>query len=285
MILLYLFITNVLTRPIRSLEAVIEQVEGGDLGARVAPSGSDEVSGLARSFDLLMDRIELLLKEVVRDQEELKKMELRTLQAQINPHFLYNTLDAIVWMAEAGKKEEIVQMAKSLSSFFRLSLSRGEDWIQIEEEVAHVLSYLSIQKTRYRDILDYRVRVDDKARGMKILKLILQPLVENAVYHGVKNKRGGGTILIEIEHRDENSLLIRVEDDGAGMNPERLEAVRRVLALKEFPGDAGPGYGLRNIRRRLELYYGGGSNLDIDARTGGGTVVTIVLPASTGGSL
>ena len=148
------------------------------------------------SFNIMIGRIRQLLDSKVKEQETLKKAELKALQAQINPHFLYNTLDTIVWMAQANKTDQVIDIVQALSNFFRIALSKGQDWITIDQEIEHIRCYLTIQKLRYHDILDYQIEVDEDILSGTILKLTLQPLVENALYHGIKNKRSGGMIIV-----------------------------------------------------------------------------------------
>ena len=184
-----------------------------------------------------------------REQENLKKSELRALQAQINPHFLYNTLDAIVWLAEAGQSKEVIHITRALSDFFRISLSQGKDWIPLSEEIKHLTGYLTIQKIRYRDILDYEIDIPETLGSCQVLKLVLQPLVENAIYHGVKHRRGRG--LIKVTGAAEGDyLVLRVQDNGAGMTPERLAQVRSGLSADT--GESA-GYGLFNVTKRIQL--------------------------------
>ena len=180
--------------PIKKLQDLTTTITKDDLQALVSSENVDEITELGISFNIMTSRIRELLDSKVREQENLKKAELKALQAQINPHFLYNTLDTIVWMAEASKTDQVIELVRALSSFFRIALSRGRDWIPIRQEIEHVQSYLYIQKIRYRDILDYEIDVDESILDGTILKLTLQPLAENALYHGIKNKRNGGTI-------------------------------------------------------------------------------------------
>ena len=218
-----------------------------------------------------------------REQENLKKAELRTLQAQINPHFLYNTLDTIVWQAESGKNDEVVVMTKALSDFFRSSLSSGEDWVTVEQELRHLNGYLSIQKARYRDILNYEVEADPSMNGYMILKLLLQPLVENALYHGIKYKRGGGVIRVHGMLQD-GMLLFVVQDTGCGMTPERLEEIREAMRLgiqmRRGPNEPEPGggFGLYNVDQRIRLYYSLDTGLHIESGPSG-TTVSFRVPA------
>ncbi len=176
--------------PIKKLHDVTATITRNDLQALVTSHNVDEITELGMSFNIMIGKIRQMLESKVKEQENLKKAELKALQAQINPHFLYNTLDTIVWMAQANKTEQVIDIVQALSNFFRIALSKGKDWITIDQEIEHVRSYLTIQKLRYHDILDYKIEVDEDIRSGTILKLTLQPLVENALYHGIKNKRG-----------------------------------------------------------------------------------------------
>lgn len=214
-------------------------------------------------------------EQVKQEQKQLRKAEFELLQAQINPHFLYNTLDAIVWSAEAGNNKQVVKMVGSLSDFFRTSLNKGKEIVTIKEELQHVRSYLEIQQIRYQDILSYDIDVDEAIYDYRIPKISIQPLVENALYHGIKNRRGGGTIRITgTEEKD--SILITVLDDGAGMTPERLKEVR--IGLVYGSSDTNVIYGLYNVNQRIMLNFGEEYGVGIDSAPETGTAVTIRLP-------
>ena len=242
-----------------------------------------ELSALTGDINTMAEQLEDLMEQNRREQENLKKAELRTLQAQINPHFLYNTLDTIVWQAESGKNDEVVVMTKALSDFFRSSLSSGEDWVTVEQELRHLNGYLSIQKARYRDILNYEVEADPSMNGYMILKLLLQPLVENALYHGIKYKRGGGVIRVHGMLQD-GMLLFVVQDTGCGMTPERLEEIREAMRLgiqmRRGPNEPEPGggFGLYNVDQRIRLYYSLDTGLHIESGPSG-TTVSFRVPA------
>ena len=214
-------------------------------------------------------------EQVRREQTRLRKAEFELLQAQINPHFLYNTLDAIVWSAESGNEKQVVSMVGNLSNFFRTSLNRGKDVITVREDLLHVRSYLEIQKVRYEDILEFEIDVPESVTGSPIPKITLQPLVENALYHGIKNRRGGGRISITGEET-ENAVLLRVSDNGAGMSSERLDEVRR--GLTGGAPDESTIYGLYNVGERIRLHFGEEYGISIDSNEGEGTVVTVRLP-------
>jgi two-component system sensor histidine kinase YesM len=265
--------------PIKRLHDVTTTITKNDLQALVNRDNVDEITELGMSFNIMIGKIRELLDAKLKEQEDLKKAELRALQAQINPHFLYNTLDTIIWMAEAQKTGQVIEIVSALSSFFRLSLSKGRDWITIEEELERTRSYLTIQKMRYRDILDFKIEADEEVLANTILKLILQPLVENALYHGIKNKRGGGMIIVRARQNNENEVLLEVEDNGIGLTPEKLEQL-----LAELNDDSGEmklesGFAIGNVNKRIRLYYGRQYGLSLRSEYNTGTCAILVIPA------
>jgi two-component system, sensor histidine kinase YesM len=265
--------------PIKKLHDVTTTITKNDLQALVTQDNVDEITELGMSFNIMIGRIRELLDAKVKEQETLKKAEMRALQAQINPHFLYNTLDTIIWMAESKKTDDVIEIVRALSSFFRISLSKGKDWITIGEEVERTRSYLKIQKMRYRDIVDYQIEVDEGVSGNTILKLVLQPLVENALYHGIKNKRKGGTIVVRAKQRSEDEILLQVEDNGIGFTPQKLAQLQ--AELDDDSGDIKleSGYGIGNVNKRIRLYYGKPYGISIESEYHTGTLVTLVIPA------
>jgi two-component system sensor histidine kinase YesM len=265
--------------PIKKLHDVTTTITKNDLQALMTSDNVDEITELGMSFNIMIGKIKELLDSKMKEQENLKKAELRALQAQINPHFLYNTLDTIIWMAESKQTDQVVQIVTALSSFFRISLSKGMDWITIGEELERIRSYLTIQKMRYRDILDFKIEVDDDVAENTILKLILQPLVENALYHGIKNKRQGGTIIIRARRTDSDEVQLEVEDNGIGFTPAKLEQLR--AELEDDSGDMRfeSGFGLGNVNKRIRLYYGKPYGLSVQSEYASGTCVTLVIPA------
>jgi two-component system, sensor histidine kinase YesM len=265
--------------PIKKLHDVTTTITGEDLQALVTTNNVDEITELGISFNLMIGQIRDLLNAKILEQENLKKAELRALQAQINPHFLYNTLDTIVWMAESNKPDQVIEIVRALSSFFRIALSRGKDWISLRQEIEHVQSYLTIQKMRYRDILDYKIDVDESLLDSTTLKLTLQPLVENALYHGIKTKRTGGNIVVSAQRGDGDRVVLQVRDDGVGFTPYKLAQIREMLSgetdvitMKEG------GFGLENVNKRIKLYYGPQYGLAIESQYRGGTKVTVTIP-------
>jgi two-component system sensor histidine kinase YesM len=266
-------------RPIKKLHDVTTTIAQNDLQALVYSRNVDEITELGNNFNIMIGKIRELLNAKIKEQENLKKAELKALQAQINPHFLYNTLDTIVWMAEASKTDQVIEIVRALSSFFRISLSKGKDWISIRQEIEHVRSYLAIQKMRYRDILDYKIEVDENLMDGTILKLTLQPLVENALYHGIKNKRNGGAITVRAQSVGPDLVRLEVQDDGVGFTPYKLAEIRSMLnddsseiSLKEG------GFGLENVNKRIKLYYGKQYGLYVQSEYLGGTQVVARIP-------
>ncbi len=217
-------------------------------------------------------------KQVRAEQRQLRKAEFELLQAQINPHFLYNTLDAIVWSAEAGNQKQVIAMVGSLSDFFRTSLNRGKEIVTVREDIQHVRSYLEIQQIRYLDILQYEINVPEELYDFKVPKITLQPLVENALYHGIKNKRGGGKIILTGWEKMD-SYYLQVEDNGIGMTEERVEEIRKALADKT-PAESVL-YGMYNVNERIRLNLGEEFGLSIESTYGEGTKVILRLPKNS----
>jgi two-component system sensor histidine kinase YesM len=205
---------------------------------------------------------------------------MKALQAQITPHFLYNTLDSIIWLAEGKRYEDVVAITRALSSFFRISLNRGSEWVTVHDEFKHIESYLTIQKIRYRDILDYSIEYEQDMGEKLILKLLLQPLVENALYHGIKNKRGQGTILVR-GRQEGGFLCFTVSDNGIGIAEDQLANIRAQLRRPPESDGQTAMYGLYNISRRLELYYDRQDLLEINSLYREGTVVTLRAPGES----
>ncbi len=265
--------------PIKRLHNVTTTITKNDLQALMTRDNVDEITELGLSFNIMIGKIRELLDAKMKEQENLQKAEMRALQAQINPHFLYNTLDTIIWMAEAQKTEQVIEIVSALSSFFRISLSKGRDWITIREELERIKSYLTIQRMRYRDIMDFKIEADEEVLNNTILKLILQPLVENALYHGIKNKRGGGTIVVRAKQKNENEILLEVEDNGIGFTPEKLTQLQ--AELQDDSGDImlESGFGIGNVNKRIRLYYGPQYGLSVRSEYTTGTCATLVIPA------
>ncbi|MCB8983519.1 MAG: sensor histidine kinase [Ardenticatenaceae bacterium] len=272
--------------PIKKLHDVTATITGEDLQALVTTHNVDEITELGISFNIMIGRIRELLNAKIREQENLKKAELKALQAQINPHFLYNTLDTIVWMAESNNTDQVIEIVRALSSFFRIALSKGKDWISLQQEIEHVRSYLTIQKMRYRDILDFKIEVEEELLDSTVLKLTLQPLVENALYHGIKSKRNGGTIVVRAHAAENDNVLLEVQDDGVGFTPYKLAQIQDLLVqdLGEVTLSEEGGFGLENVHKRIQLYYGQGYGLAIESHYRSGTRVAVKIPYRCNGT-
>nr|WP_145402659.1 sensor histidine kinase [Paenibacillus xylanexedens] len=281
---LYFFLNNRLIFPIQILMNKMRKAASGYLEAKVSPAGSDEIADLGQSFNTMLEQIKGLMQQSIKENEQVKIAELRTLQAQINPHFLYNTLESIIWMAEADKKESVIKLVQALSKFFRLSLNNGFDWVTIQTELEHARNYLVIQQMRYHDILSYEIQVDPELQHYPILKMTLQPLIENAIYHGIKNKRGQGLILIQA-CADETSIVLTVHDNGIGMSEEQLAQLREALEQSaDFHSapkqEQEGGFGLMNVHHRIRLYFGPSYGVEMESTYMEGSTFKIRIPKS-----
>lgn len=266
-----------ITKPVTELSEVTNEIANGNLSVRSHVNAGAELGNLSDSLNTMIDKINELLAQVTEEQIRLRKAELELLQAQINPHFLYNTLDTIIWLAEGEDHKKVVSMVGSLSEFFRTSLNQGREVISLKEELMHVRSYLEIQQVRYQDILDYSIEVPEELNIYTIPKITIQPLVENALYHGIKYKRSLGKITITGEKKDDKVYLY-VKDNGIGMTKERLDEVNHAIANKQ-PGE-NQIYGLYNVNERIALKFGSEYGISFESQYEQGTTVTIVLPCS-----
>lgn len=262
--------------PLDRLERFAGRIAGGELDVRAKDTDVAELHSLTHSLNTMAFKLQNLMEERRQEQENLKKSELRALQAQITPHFLYNTLDAIIWLAEAGRTQQVIEITNSLSDFFRISLNNGKDWVSIAEEWQHLQGYLTIQKIRYRDILRYELTIDDALKEYQMLKLLIQPLVENAIYHGIKNRRAGGKVRVEARLAD-TKLLVSVFDNGIGMDDTHLKTLQNALSASEST-EAETGYGLYSVDKRIKLYYGQSQGLTIQSTVDKGTIVSFCVP-------
>ena len=261
-----------ITTPIRALSRKAEQFGADNFIGAPLETDIAELQTLDRNFDKMAGRINSLMEKQRQDQQSLHRAELELLQAQINPHFLYNTLDSIAILAESQREEDVIDMVTSLSTFFRNSLSRGEDIIPLRSELVQAKSYLEIQQIRYSDILTYSISVPESIQDRPVPKLILQPLIENALYHGIKNRRGRGTITITGAEED-GMILLRGRDNGAGMSPEQLAQLQSGVYEEHHSG-----LGLKNVHQRIRLYCGEPYGLSFESEPGAGTTVTVRLP-------
>lgn len=274
-ILINSYISFRVTNPIRELEKSVKALEEGNLDADIYMGGSYEVQHLGKSVQDMKFRIKGLMQDIVNEHEEKRKSEFDSLQAQINPHFLYNTLDIIVWQIENEKQSEAVHTVTALARFFRLSLGKGKNIVTVKDEIDHVKNYLMIQHMRFKNKFDYEFDIAEDVLELPSLKLMLQPLVENAIYHGMEFMDGDGLIMVKA-WREEDELYLSVADNGLGMTEDKVEMI---LTGKSSSGNGrGSGIGVKNVNERIKLYFGEAYGLTIDSEPDEGTKVTIHLP-------
>ncbi|QHW31360.1 HAMP domain-containing protein [Paenibacillus rhizovicinus] len=271
-LLISFWLSHRLSRPIRDLQSDMKLVERGNFDIQTEIRQMNEIGQLGRNFNMMVGRIKMLMNEIIQNQESKRKSELQLLQAQINPHFLYNTLDSIVWMAEQKQHEEVVLMTSALAKLFRASITKDQEIVPIRVELDHITNYLLIQKMRYESQLDYEIDFAEDILRNKTIKLLLQPFVENAIYHGIRNSPDKGLITIRGMHQGEN-IVFEVEDNGQGMPPEQLQ---RLLLPED--GESGKGIGIRNVNERIKLYFGHEYGIQIRSELEVGTCVTITIP-------
>ena len=268
--------TRSIVMPIQKLKRLMKKAQEGDLTVSFNTKYSDEIGELGSSFNTMVKEINNLINLVQIEEKNKRIAEMNVLQAQIKPHFMYNTLDTIRWMAEEHNEEDIVEIIEAFTNLLRISLSKGKEIISVKEELNHVQSYLTIQKIRYEDKLDYEIDFDENIFNYKLIKLILQPLVENAIYHGIKEKRGNGKILItgKIEG---NLLCFTVIDNGKGIEEELLNKINRMLT-NSSEKETEVGYGIFNVNERIRLTYGEEYGLTYKSINGEGTIVELRHP-------
>ncbi|MFL0248129.1 sensor histidine kinase [Candidatus Clostridium stratigraminis] len=273
-VIIFIIISAKITNPIKQLDESMKLVEEGYLDVKVDIKGDKEVVHLSRSFNLMIANIKQLMHQIVIEQESKRKSELDALQAQINPHFLYNTLDSIVWMAENGKSQDVITMVTSLARLFRISISRGKNIITVREELEHARNYLIIQKIRYKSKFNFSIEAVDEVLQYKTLKLIIQPIIENALYHGIEYMVEEGFIKIRAK-KVEEKLLFEIKDNGLGMKAEVLE---NILSYTANTKGGGSGVGVKNVHERIQLTFGKEYGLEIESELEEGTTVRIYLP-------
>ena len=274
MVLINMFLSRKVSEPMRRLEEAVNQIEAGDLDTKIEPSGFYEVWHLGRAIDDMQNHLKQLMRDIVAEHESKRRSELMVLQNQINPHFLYNTLDIIVWMIENEKREEAVNVVTALARFFRISLSKGKNIITVGDEIEHVRNYLMIQEMRFKNRFTYSFHVEEGVERYGTIKLILQPIVENAIYHAMEFMDGDGEITITVR-RDGRDLLFLVADNGCGMTED---IVSSILA-GENVGKGKGGVGLQNVQERLHLVFGTEYGMTLSSEPDEGTEVTIRIPA------
>ena len=283
----YITVSHSINKPLSDMKELSTQISHGNLEARTNIPDVEELIPLANNMNLMAEQIDLLIKKNIEEQKNIQKAEMKALQAQITPHFLYNTFDTIIWLAEEEKTDEVVKITKAFSEFLRISLSRGHEWITIGQELDHIRNYLTIQKIRYADILNFEINVDESILEYVIIKLVLQPLVENAIYHGIKNKRGRGHLTVNANYADDSkqSITFSVTDDGAGFTEERLALVKKELSDTTIDTETLTSvYGLYNVNKKLKLYYGDKTDgLVIESEYSKGSTISFTIPCISRG--
>lgn len=278
------YFSHSISNPITGLMSLMKRVENGNMKIQYKEQRKDEIGKLGQTFNHMISKINSLITLNELQEKQKREAELRSLQAHIKPHFLYNTLDTINWMARKHGAKDVAEVVSSLSSLFRIGLSKGKDIILVKEEIKHIESYLRIQKARYQEKLNYEIVVDPSIEEVKILKLVLQPIVENAIYHGIKERKGAGYIKIDIKEQDD-SLYLMVSDDGKGISKENVYLLKEKLHTltildKKEKESIDFGYGMMNVQARIKLTYGKGYGITLESNADKGTVVTIKLPVN-----
>jgi len=271
------YISSRITGPIKRLEKSVNALEAGKLDTEIYIGGSYEIRHLGRSIRDMAGQIQVLMNDIVAEHESKRKSEFDTLQSQINPHFLYNTLDIIVWMIENEQKAEAVKVVTALARFFRISLSKGRSIIPVKDELEHVRKYLMIQQMRFKNKFTYQIESEPETLNLASLKLMLQPLVENAIYHGMEFMDGDGEILVRA-FLEEGELIFTISDNGLGMTEEQVNGLLKENTV-HASSKRGSGIGVKNVNERIRLYFGEQYGLSIESEPDEGTTIRIHLPA------
>lgn len=269
-----MFISAKIANPIKALENSVKELENGSQNVDIAIGGSHEIQHLGKTIKSMVKQMHKLMGDIVYEQELKRQRELDALQAQINPHFLYNTLDSIVWMVENERYNEAITMVTSLAGFFRIGLNKGKNIITIKDELKHAENYITIQHMRFKDKFTFKINADENVLNFATIKLIIQPLIENAVYHGMEFMYGDGEIIVNAYKKD-NELYIDVIDNGMGIPPEIVD---KLLTHESRSKGKGSGVGLKNVQERIQLYFGKEYGLSILSEPDEGTLIRIHLP-------
>ena len=274
MLSINMYVSSRIANPIMELERAVKEFEEGVSSLNISEKGSSEVQHLTKAINYMIKEMNKLMENVRIEQEEKRKSELNSLQAQINPHFLYNTLDSIVWMIENENYEGSITMVTSLARFFRISLSKGKNIITVKDELEHAKNYLTIQNIRYKNKFAYKIEADESTLNLSCIKLIVQPIIENAIYHGMEYMDGDGEILIK-SYIENNELYIDIIDNGLGMEEEVAQGL---LKGSVNSSKKGSGTGVLNVHERIKLYFGKEYGLEIYSEPDEGTRIRIHIP-------
>lgn len=276
-LLLTIYLTTILTNPIRELRSLMKQASENDLSINANIRTRDEIGQLGNSFNKMMNKIKELMEKVVDDQLKIRQMEMKVMQEQIKPHFIYNTLDSIIGLLEQKRNDDAMDIIDSLGKFFRTSLSHGREVVLVREEIDHIRSYLTIQQFRFSNKFDYLFEIDNEIYKYRTIKLVLQPLVENAIYHGVKNLKKKGIIVIK-GYLKGGQIFLEIVDNGEGLDEENIEHINKIISGEEVVADENQYFGIRNVNERIKLNFGKDYGLKYESKVSVGTKVIINIP-------
>jgi two-component system sensor histidine kinase YesM len=276
-ILLTLYLTNILSNPIRELRSLMKRASENDLSIYADIKTRDEIGQLAGSFNKMINKISVLMDKVVEDQLKMRKMEMKAMQEQIKPHFVYNTLDSIIGLLEQNRNDDAINIIDSLGKFFRTSLSHGREVVLIREEIEHIRSYLAIQQFRFCNKFDYLFEIDDEICKLKTVKLILQPLIENSIYHGIRNLNKKGLVVIN-GYIKEEQVIFEISDNGDGISEEKIMHINKIMSGEEIIDDENIYFGIRNVNERIKLNFGEAYGLKYQSKVSAGTKVIVNIP-------
>ncbi|HEX2927640.1 MAG TPA: histidine kinase [Ruminiclostridium sp.] len=276
-VLLAIYLTSILTNPIRKLRSLMQHASENDLLIYADIRTRDEIGQLASSFNKMMNQIRELMGKVKDDQQKIREMEMKAMQELIKPHFVYNTLDSIIGLLEQNRNDDAINMVDSLGKFFRTSLSHGREVVMIREEIDHIRSYLMIQQFRFSYKFDYLFEIDNEIYNFKTVKLILQPLVENSIYHGIRKLNKKGLIVINGYLKDDQ-VIFEISDNGEGIEKEKTEQLNRIMAGEEEVEDQNLYFGIRNVNERIKLNFGSDYGLRYQSEVSVGTKVVVNIP-------
>lgn len=273
-IVLSIWLAQWITKPIKNMKKTMLLYGKGDFSAKVEVKGKDEIAALGHLLNQMSGQISDLVERIKSEEDQRRRRELQTMIYQINPHFLYNTLDSVSILARQNQDVRVADIVTNLSRLFRLGLHQGRECVTVRDELSHVTYYLKIQKIRFEDQLNWEIQADEEFLDYKVMKFILQPIVENAIYHGIKAKGEPGNITVSVREQEED-LVFTVSDTGTGMNPEAVVRLRERIDQKTIDERQEQGFGLWNVNQRVKLYYGEECGISIVSRPGEGTDVSV----------
>lgn len=277
-IFLTVYLSNLLTNPIKELERVMKRVSENDLSIQVRIDTRDELGKLGESFNRMTNRIQGLMGNIVADQLMIRKLEMKALLEMIKPHFVYNTMDSIIALLEQKRDKDAMNLLEKLGRFFRISLSHGKEVVSIQEEMEHIRIYLEIQQFRFANKFNFILEVDEQVYQFQTLKLLLQPLVENAIYHGIRKQKNKSGIIIIKGYLKPEQICFEIIDNGNGINPLEVEYINKVLQEELIPADEELYFGIRNVNTRIKLNFGKQFGLKFESKLNVGTRAIVNIP-------